>query len=85
MGVGLDYNKLKAHWDGGIAAAKGDAIYNPLTGKYVPTGGQLPPELQKQGPNSTEARLAHVQVLVASGVITAQEGAEVRKRILEGL
>ena len=98
MGLGFDYDELKRHWDGAKQAYKGDAIYDPRSGDYVPIApaqlptadgdgpiGSAPGGLGAAGPNSTEARLAHAQMLVATGAITADEGAELRRRILQGL
>jgi hypothetical protein len=90
MGLGFDWDRLKAEWNGSKEVLKGDAIWNPLTQEYVkiqPGTDRLPPppDLSEPKPNSTEARLAHIQILVANGIITEQEGAEARKRVLEGM
>jgi hypothetical protein len=76
---------------GAIKSLKGETIWDPKTGTYVPIQpGTVEPHeaaLLSGGPasNSTEARLAYINVLVKNGIITAQEGAEARERVLEGL
>jgi len=90
MGLRFDWDRLKKEWDGTKQVFSGDAVYNPLSGEYVPIGPAARPEnppadLSQMGPNSTEARLAHIEILVRNGSITDAEGAEARSRILNGL
>jgi hypothetical protein len=90
MGSGFDWEELKRQWNGTRQVINRGAVYNPLSGQYVPippgtAPTNAPADLALAGPNSTEARLAHVQILVSAGIITAQEGSDARDRILHGL
>jgi len=88
--MGFDWERLKGEWNGSKEVLKGNAIWNPLTQQYVDIQPDTvpvpaPPDLSQPKPNSTEARLAHIQMLVANGIITEQEGAEARRHVLQGV
>jgi hypothetical protein len=90
MGLGFDWDALKDEWDHSKRVLDGTEIYNPMTKTYVPIKPEIipqtpPDDLTRSGPNSTEARLAHIEILVANGSISAQDGAEARARVLQGL
>jgi hypothetical protein len=86
MSGGFDADEFFKHLSGAVEVVRGNKIYNPFTGDYVPARPEtIPPVLAQGGPNSTESRLAHVQALVANGIITEEQGDEVTKRILAGI
>lgn len=90
MGPGYDHDEFMKHWKGGLSSLKGQTVYDPMTQNYIPVPPSAMPSnppagLSQPGPNSTEQRLAHIQLLVAAGSITAQEGAEARDRVLRGM
>jgi hypothetical protein len=88
MGAGYDHEEFTKHWKGGLEVLRGNKIYNPLTGEYVPAEVSEIPEpartnLSEPGPNNIEARLAHIQALFNAGKIDAEEAEEARRRILQ--
>jgi hypothetical protein len=86
MTAGFDPDKFLEHLMGAVEVVRGNKIYNPFTGEYVSVRPEtIPPVLSQPGPNSTESRLAHVQTLVANGIITKEQGDEVAKRILASI
>jgi hypothetical protein len=90
MSLGFDYDELKRQWDGARAALQGQAIWDPFTRTYVPVPPAAIPSgppsgLTTPGPNSTDARLQHVAILRAQGIITDQEAAELSRRITSGM
>lgn len=90
MGLGFDWNRLKQEWKGSREVLQGNALWDPFNQDHVQIRREtipekLPEDLTQPKPNSTEARLAHIQMLVANGIITEQEGAEARKRVLAGM
>jgi hypothetical protein len=88
--TGFDWDEVKRQWEGTKQVFDGKAVYHPASGQYVPIPPEavpepLPPDVLQPGPNSTEGRLAHLQMLVATGAITQAEAAEQRRRILQGI
>ncbi len=88
--MSADYGDFKRQWDGAIQALKGNAVWDIHTRSYIPLpAAAIPanpaPTLSVPGPNSTDARLQHVQMLLAVGSITDQDAAFLRKQITSGM
>ena len=86
----MSWGDFKQAWDDSKQVLKGTKIWDPLEQKYVDIQPQaMPakpvPDLSEPGPNSTEARLQHIEILVANGSITEQQGKEQTDRILQGI
>ena len=90
MDLGFNWDELKKQWGGATGVFDGTKIWDPFRREYIPVPPKVvppspDPTLSAAGPNSTNARLQHVEMLRASGVITDQEAAELRRRITSGM
>ncbi len=90
MSLGFDWNELKRQWEGAGGVFDGTKIWDPFRREYIPVPpaavpARPAPTLSVPGPNSTDARLQHVAMLRASGIITDQEAAELNRRITSGM
>jgi hypothetical protein len=88
--MGDIWDKFKQAGDDTIAVFNGEKIWDPWRQEYIPVPpryvpAEPAPDLYEPGPNSTDARLQHIQMLVDTGRITEQEAAELRRRVTSGI